>query len=496
MHPPVAGRRTIVAMAAGKLLIGWGNADVTPDRPANLYGQFHARIATQVLDPLTVTALALQSEADPEAHVVFVACDRCTIPATILARCQAAVAERCPDLRPEALVLHATHTHTSPVITDGCFPPDAPEVMTPTEYAEVFVAGVADAVAIAWQSRAPGAVAWGLGHAVIGHNRRTAYSDDLSQRPGYRAFPGGATDGHTRMYGNTNDPLFSHVEGHADHSVDLLYCTDADGRLTGVVVNLACPSQETEGISQVSADFWHDVRLAIKAQLGEQVQVLGQCSAAGDQSPHLLYYKRAEERMLALRGNSSRTEIARRLASTVAEVLPVATTDLRHEVPLRVIRREIAVPVRRVSDDEYAQAKADLAHWEAQQPADAREESCRFVAANRCRRVIARYERQQAQPTSTEVIHVVRLGDVAFATNRFELYLDYGVRMKARSAAVQTFVVQLAAGGAYTGTYLPTARSEAGRSYGAGVYCNEIGSEGGQVLVEETLTTIGELFAS
>ena len=99
------------------------------------------------------------------------------------------------------------------------------------------------------------------------------------------------------------------------------------------------------------------------------------------------------------------------------------------------------------------------------------------------------------EPTSAEPLHVIRLGDVAFATNRFELYLDYGVRMKARSRALQTFVVQLTAGGAYTGTYLPTARSEAGRSYGAGPYCNEIGSEGGQVLVEETLATIGELFA-
>jgi len=41
-------------------------------------------------------------------------------------------------------------------------------------------------------------------------------------------------------------------------------------------------------------------------------------------------------------------------------------------------------------------------------------------------------------------IHVIRLGDMAIATNRFELYLDFGIRIKARSKAVQTFVVQLA----------------------------------------------------
>jgi len=41
-------------------------------------------------------------------------------------------------------------------------------------------------------------------------------------------------------------------------------------------------------------------------------------------------------------------------------------------------------------------------------------------------------------------IHAIRLGDMAIATNRFELYLDFGIRIKARSKAVQTFVVQLA----------------------------------------------------
>ena len=33
---------------------------------------------------------------------------------------------------------------------------------------------------------------------------------------------------------------------------------------------------------------------------------------------------------------------------------------------------------------------------------------------------------------------------LAIATNRFELCLDFGIRIKARSKAVQTFVVQIA----------------------------------------------------
>ena len=68
-------------------------------------------------------------------------------------------------------------------------------------------------------------------------------------------------------------------------------------------------------------------------------------------------------------------------------------------------------------------------------------------------------------------LHVVRLGDVAIATNDFELYTDYGVAMQARSPATQTVVIQLAGGG----TYLPTERAVRGGGYGAIPQSNRVG---------------------
>jgi hypothetical protein len=87
-------------------------------------------------------------------------------------------------------------------------------------------------------------------------------------------------------------------------------------------------------------------------------------------------------------------------------------------------------------------------------------------------------------------LHVVRLGDVAIATNDFELYVDYGVQMKARSPAIQTFVIQLAG----EGTYLPTKRAVGGGGYGAVPQSNRVGPEGGQVLVEQTVEAIKSLW--
>jgi len=90
-------------------------------------------------------------------------------------------------------------------------------------------------------------------------------------------------------------------------------------------------------------------------------------------------------------------------------------------------------------------------------------------------------------------LHVARLGDIAFATSPFELFLDFGLRIKARSCAVQTFLVQLACD---CSGYLPTAKAIAGRGYGGEAPSNKVGPEGGQVLVEETLKSIAKMWPS
>lgn len=89
-------------------------------------------------------------------------------------------------------------------------------------------------------------------------------------------------------------------------------------------------------------------------------------------------------------------------------------------------------------------------------------------------------------------LHVIRLDDIALASNVFELFIDYGIRMQARSPATQTFVVQLCGGG--RASYLPTKLAEEGESYSACIYCNEVGSEGGDVLVEKTVNMIKSIW--
>ncbi len=106
---------------------------------------------------------------------------------------------------------------------------------------------------------------------------------------------------------------------------------------------------------------------------------------------------------------------------------------------------------------------------------------------------VKRFDRQKTNPKPTYEIelHVVRIGDVAVCTNSFELFTDYGIRMKARSKAVQTFVVQLAG----PGTYLPTEKAVRGGHYSAVVHSSLVGPEGGDVLVDRTVHIINSLWA-
>ena len=342
-----------------------------------------------------------------------------------------------------------------------------------TELADLFVERVAEVVAEAWEQRRPGSVGWGFGHAVVGHNRRVVYFD-----------------GTARMYGNTNDPNFSHIEGYEDHGVDLLYTWDEAGELSGVLVNLACPSQVVGSASYVSADFWHDVRVQLRQRMGEGLFVLGQVSAAGDQNSRNLVHRGKEERMLQLRGVTRRQELGRRIANAVEEVLPFAQMETHDALPVRHSMRQVHLTRQPVTDEQAEAARQSLVRLEAEEPEDERAASRRHTHMARAQRIIDRHAEQQEQPTLEYDVHVIRLGEVAFASNPFEYYLDYGMRIAARSPAQQTFIVQLAG----HARYIPTARALEGGGYSADGN-NRIGSEGGHQLVEYTLEMLHELWA-
>jgi len=421
------------------LYAGWSTIDITPDKPVALIGQLHKRISQRVRDPLTATALALETRGPQgqREQAILISCDVLFTRKAVQERLRQLLKARLPDFDADKLLLNATHTHTAPGFLDGAFgglydvSNDA-GVMKASEYADFFLERAVKVAIDAWQTRKRAGMSWALGHAVIGTNRRAQY------------FDGSAT-----MYGKTNRPDFSGIEGYEDHGLEMLFFWSEDKKLTGIVINVACPAQETEGLSEISADFWHDVRAQLHESVSEDLFVLPQCAAAGDLSPHLVWRKRAEEVMRKRKGLSNRADIARRIVEAVENVLPLAREDVQTSMIFKHTTARINLP--------------------AEDPA-----------------LLPFYRTDTVAPIE---FHVLRLGDVALATNPFELYLDYGVRIEARSPAVLTLVTQLACQNC---GYLPTERAIKGGGYSADKYV--VGPQGGKVLVDETVQRLKALW--
>jgi len=503
-------------LAQDQLQIGWASADITPDRPVLIQGQFHARLSEGVLDPIFATAMALESIKNGKStRTIMVAADLASIAdglrrgTNLRDKVRSLAIAKLPELKPTDITINATHTHTAPVTSEQ----KAEEIygvslqmiaggkdaMEPMEYFDFAAQKIADAVVTAWQSRKPGGISYGLTKAVLGRNRLQV---DL--------------DGKSLMYGNTSRPEFSHIEGYEDHNLNLLYTWDKAGKLTGVVINAAVPSQVSEQLFQISADFWTETRALIRKELGNQVYVLPQVSAAGDQSPRPIWDGKAELRMQKIMevsnegtgGNSItlRRQIARYITDGVKSILPYMKDNIEWNPVVEQKTELVPLSRRLLGKADLESADKETAEWQPKYEkmlADAKAnpeitKKPRWytditIAHTRFKRgasVHERYKLEQTSPKLAVEIKVIRIGEMAFATNPFELYLDYGIQMKVKSPATQTFVVQLAGGG----SYLPTQRSINGGAYGAVPASTIFGPEGGKELVAKTVEMLNSLW--
>lgn len=456
-------------IGAAELWIGGATVDITPDQPVPLDGHRNLRVSNKVESPLSATALALESRDGDKVvdQAIVVSVDLVAVRPGVLDRIREEVKPRLEGFDVGKLFMSATHTHNAPVTVEGRYTLPASGVMKPAEYVEFLAERAGEAIVQSWQKRRPGKVGWGRGQAVVAQNRRAVYAD-----------------GTAKMYGPTNTPDFRGIEGYEDHNLECLFFWDEQDRLIATAINVPCPAQEAEGGLSILADYWHPVRQRLREKHGEELLVLGWIGAAGDQTSRPQYGKAADERMRKLRGLTRLEEVARRIVGGWEEAYEGAKADIRSDAVFGHRVQTIELPYRQVTEAEVAEARREAAKF-ADDPAQ--RWNYRWHQG-----VVERYEAQQAgtEGKLAMELHVLRLGDVAIATNEFELYTDYGVQMKARSPAVQTFVIQLAG----SAGYLPSERAVRGGGYGAVIQSSRIGPEGGQVLVDRTLEEIYSLW--
>lgn len=500
----------------GKLYVGWAEESLVPEKKVSLAGQFFERISEYVESDITATAMAV--EADGE-QMVMVSVDVVSLSEGVIAYAREKVAKLAPEVDPSKIIMSATHTHTSlklagresqigkagstignaAAILEEFLPEgkgytklvqEDDTVLTAEEGTELVTDKIALAVKNAWENRKEALYANEFGRAAVGMCRRVSYDDGSGQ-----------------MWGDTNTANFVALEGGNDSGIELLYLFDTDKKLTGIVANIACPAQILEQRSFISADYWGRAKANIREKLGKDVYVLGVCGAGGDQCPRDLvrwvnpetpiddpnvkrpnYIERkADPSMYDVSGCN---KVGKRIANEIVSVFE-EITDIKSDIDFRHKVINLDLPLRKVTMEEYHNAVREMEYY-----VDKNKDKEIFNFEDNARMhvhagSILRYREQQFKEVVPVEYHVVRFGDVAIATNPFELFLDFGNRMKARSLAKQTFIVQLCCGSL---GYLPTEKAEKAGHYSAYVSSGKIGHEGGDLLTRETITEINKMF--
>ncbi|MBE7052251.1 MAG: hypothetical protein E7395_06750 [Ruminococcaceae bacterium] len=496
------------------LKIGWSETDITPSKKVSLAGQFAERISQYIEKPLTATAFAVESGNE---QMIMVSCDLVSVTWKLLCDVREALKDNTLGIDPEKIIISAIHTHTAyrplggqrcqvkgvisnyRTMLDGFLRPDQkyiekenvstnPDVATTEENHALLIEKLPKLIKDAWQNRTNGSFSNAFGRAAIGMCRRAAY-----------------TDGTAQMWGDTNTAVFTELEGGNDSGIELMFALDPDKKVTGIVVNLACPAQCVQHRLFVSPDFWGEVKVRLRKYFGEDIFMLPLCSAAGDQCPvDLIRWvepesdlndpnckrnnppkRKADPSMFDLAGM---VKAGKRIANEIIDVYEEGLDEAQSSVNFEHRIVNMKLPIRRATLTEVNKAKEAIkAYLATKGNIDYNDVANLQIHLG----ILKRFELQEQLDTLTTEIHVVRMGTVAIASNPFELFLDYGNQIKARSSAEQTFLVQLANGAE---GYLPTAKAEANGHYSAFIGSGQVGHIGGDLLVRETLQNIREMF--
>ena len=480
--------------------IGWAQTDITPDRPINVIGQLYSRISSYVHDPLTATCLALENG---EEQMILVSADMPGVPTMHISR----ILERldAPGLDRSRVVFSAIHTHNSTMFTknttyevyfksvlgDLCPEMEEPDdILKDEELEEFFIGKMVDLIEEAWAARRPGGVALAHEYAAVAFNRRPQFLVNGKRE--------------SKMYGDCSEPNFLGYEGPSDHSADMLYTFDKQRQLTGALVCIPCPSQVYELHRFISADYWGEVRTQLRAELGN-IFVLPLCGAAGDQNPLDLVRISKDNKRELIVWNAQETEVDRsfdmlrecqQIGGRICDAVLRGYRQARNEIQTRPVFRtncfEMDVPLRTVEKADVDAACARIEAVKAACPAGERLTEAQMIRCFEDIGYLNRWKLQQETTRFTFPIFVFRIGAAAFATNPFELYVDYSYRMKARCKARQAFIIQLSSNA--KGGYLPTQIAVDGGSYGSKPVSTMVGPEGGDELVEKTIAAMDALF--
>ena len=410
-------------MDSGQLLAGAAEVDITPPVGTALAGSIEPRKSEGVQDPLTAKAIVLSSGGVKLAYVLLdlIALERKEGDAAV------SLAARRTGIPEQNIVWAASHTHTGPY-TIPIF--DEPSPIDPAWLAGV-PAKFAEAVEAACRSMRPARMSRERAycHHVL-HNRRYKYKDGRE----INTWLLHSGEEQVQCLGSAApiDPevgilCFDDAAGPFDGTQGRPEPFDsAHGRTGGapiaVLWHYSLHTNANFG-SCFSADYPGVVAARLRERFGPDVVPIFVPGAFGDINPNVGYREV---------GDALARVILQRLEKRKPG-LDSGRGTLARPLPLGALKQEITVPWRDLGADPEARIRA------SQWPPEVQEVF---------RREVARMRREGRTDDRT-VLQAWRIGDVAFASLPGEVFVEWGLKIKAESPFPWTFCVEL--GGDYLG---------------------------------------------
>lgn len=412
------------------LKAGYVIADITPPIGVTMAG-YGARDhgSESVETPLSCCALVVE---DGEQAVGMVFCDLIAVSRELVAQVRSLVAEA-GEIAPDNVMLCGSHTHWGPEVRRAGYLPEHLKHGVSEAYLDCLARTIAGALGEAWRGRVEVAAGWGSGWAEgISFNRRpvtttgqTVVSYQLPPEQAMVAAHAGSEMRRQWLCGGDKGPRLSPpleglqgmCAGVSDPELPFLKLLDKEGKPFLGLVNFACHPVVggDDNFYAFSPDYPGEARKAFEAVVGCPLAFSLGC--AGDQVP-------------AWRAGASRKRVGHSLGAAAAcEWYQVQSCV--SEVPVRVIRRDLALAIKDLPSVE--EARAELA---ACPDPDA-------PAAAEKRQKVSMAERFAERKAIDTEVWGMRLGDWAAVGLPGEIMAEIGLQIKQHSPFPVTAILSL-----------------------------------------------------
>lgn len=347
----------------------------------------------------------------------------------------------------ERIMVSATHTHTGGPVKDG-FAGKLDEA-----YTRFLSLQAADAAILAYRSRREARIGFGRGHeAEIAFNRRFFMKD-----------------GSVRTNPGIGNPDIDRPEGPIDPEVLVVRIDDANGRPIGVISNYAL-HLDTVGGSLNSGDYAGEISRIVKRTLGSDVVslfLLGACGNINHVDTSGRIPRRADHYLF--------------LGQVLAgEILKVHAKINTSQTGRPDVRQTVFPLDYRVPTEEQLEWARGIRRQEAAGKVDAAMANQLFSLA------------EDGGPTRRDIeIQTIRLGELAIVGVPGELFVEFGLQLKAASPFPFTLINELANGSG--NGYICTRAAFAGGGYEPRLTTSSRWpEETGERMVEEALRLLAQ----